>query len=97
MKTTMNIPSNTLRETKRLFSRLKYLQNKPPVIAFDARYLADALEIGSTLCLIDETSPGICRHPTGRFCVVMPMRLAIPAEETSRKAPVPGQPAKAVA
>jgi DNA polymerase-3 subunit beta len=73
------------------------IHGKPPVIAFDARYLADALEIGSTLCLIDEISPGICRHPTGRFCVVMPMRVTIPAEETSRKEPASRQPAKAVA
>jgi hypothetical protein len=49
------------------------------VIAFNARYLADALEIGSTLCLSDEMSPAICRHPTGRFCVIMPMRVTIPA------------------
>lgn len=32
-------------------------------------------QIGSTLCLSDELSPGICRHPSGRFCVVMPMRI----------------------
>lgn len=79
------------------------IHGTPPVIAFNARYLADALEcggrvrgttksrsasgmaraergqIGSTLCLSDELSPGICRHPTGRFCVIMPMRLTIPA------------------
>jgi len=36
-------------------------------------------QIGSTLCLGDELSPGICRHPTGRFCVIMPMRVTIPA------------------
>jgi DNA polymerase-3 subunit beta len=51
----------------------------PPVITFNARYLADALEIGSTLCLSDELNPGICRHPTGRFCVIMAMRVTIPA------------------
>jgi DNA polymerase-3 subunit beta len=55
------------------------IHGTPPVIAFNARYLADALEIGSTLCLSDELSPGICRHPTGRFCVIMPMRVTIPA------------------
>jgi DNA polymerase III sliding clamp (beta) subunit (PCNA family) len=55
------------------------IHGNPPVIAFNARYLADALEIGSTLCLIDELSPGICRHPSGRFCVIMPMRVTIPA------------------
>jgi DNA polymerase-3 subunit beta len=55
------------------------IHGSPPVIAFNARYLADALEIGSTLCLSDELSPGICRHPTGRFCVIMPMRVTIPS------------------
>ena len=54
------------------------IHGNPPVIAFNARYLADALEIGGTLCLGDELSPGICRHPTGRFCVIMPMRVTIP-------------------
>ena len=58
------------------------IHGNPPVIAFNARYLADALEIGSTLCLSDELSPGICRHPTGRFCVIMPMRVTIPAGTT---------------
>jgi DNA polymerase-3 subunit beta len=55
------------------------IHGSPPVIAYNARYLADALEIGSTLCLSDELNPGICRHPTGRFCVIMPMRVTIPA------------------
>ena len=59
------------------------IHGNPPVIAFNARYLADALEIGSTLCLSDERSPGICRHPTGRFCVIMPMRVTIPAGNKS--------------
>jgi DNA polymerase-3 subunit beta len=55
------------------------IHGNPPVTAFNARYLADGLEIGSTLCLSDELSPGICRHQTGRFCVIMPMRVTIPA------------------
>jgi DNA polymerase-3 subunit beta len=55
------------------------IHGSPPVIAFNAVYLAQALEIGSTLCLSDELSPGICRHPGGRFCVIMPMRVASPA------------------
>ena len=29
----------------------------------------------------DGLSPSICRHPTGRFCVLMPMRVQIPAAE----------------
>jgi DNA polymerase-3 subunit beta len=51
------------------------IHGNPPVIAFNARFLADALLIGGTICLNDELSPGICRHPTGRFCVIMPMRV----------------------
>jgi hypothetical protein len=42
---------------------------------------------GSTLCLSDELSPGICRHPTGRFCVIMPMRVTIPAGTTREVEP----------
>lgn len=68
-----------------------------PVIAFNARYLADALEIGSTLCLSDELSPGICRHPTGRFCVIMPMRVTIPAGINAVDAAPPPHHAQAAA
>jgi hypothetical protein len=53
------------------------IEGTPPLIAFHPHYLADAFEIGITLCLSDELSPGICRHPSGRFCVVMPMRVTI--------------------
>jgi len=46
-------------------------------IAGCAQFLADGLELGSgILCLNDELTPGICRHPTGRFCVLMPVRVA---------------------
>jgi DNA polymerase III sliding clamp (beta) subunit (PCNA family) len=58
------------------------IHGSPPVITFNAGYLAQALEIGSTLCLSDELSPGICRHPGGRFCVIMPMRVTIAAPST---------------
>lgn len=53
------------------------IEGKPPIIAFHPRYLADGLEIGASLCLVDEVSPGICRNPNGRFCVLMPMRVTI--------------------
>jgi hypothetical protein len=59
------------------------IHGSPPVIAFNARFLADGLEIGGTLCLSDELSPGICRHPTGRFAVLMPMRVNHGAEQTT--------------
>jgi DNA polymerase III sliding clamp (beta) subunit (PCNA family) len=67
------------------------IHGNPPVTAFNARYLADALEIGSTLCLSDELSPGICRHPTGRFCVLMPMRVTIPAGRSAAVSATPPQ------
>lgn len=53
------------------------IEGKPPLIAFPPRHLADALEIGPTLCLTDEVSPGVCRNHNGRFCLVMPMRVTI--------------------
>jgi len=73
------------------------VHGSPPVIAFNARYLADALEIGSTLCLSDELSPGICRHPTGRFAVLMPMRVTIPGGANAETADPPDQHAQAAA
>ena len=60
------------------------IHGKPPVIAFNPRYLADAFEIGSTLCLKDEMTPGVCKHPGGQFCVIMPMRCEFSAEEIER-------------
>jgi hypothetical protein len=59
------------------------------------RYLADALDIGSTLHLSDELSPGICRHPTGRFCVIMPMRVTIAARVTREIEAAPSPQAQA--
>ena len=53
------------------------IEGSPPQIAFAPCYLADALEIGPTLCLSDELSPGVCRHPSGRFCVLMPKRVTV--------------------
>lgn len=73
------------------------IHGNPPVIAFNARYLADALELGSTLCLSDELSPGICRHPTGCFCVIMPMRVTIPAGSDAAIEAAPTNYAKAAA
>jgi DNA polymerase-3 subunit beta len=73
------------------------IHGNPPVIAFNARYLADALEIGSTLCLTDELSPGICRHPSGSFCVIMPMRVTIPAGIDSEAIAQPRETSKIAA
>jgi len=65
------------------------IHGNPPVTAFNAQFLADGIELGGTLCLSDELggtlclsdelTSGICRHPTGRFCVLMPMRVTISA------------------
>ncbi len=63
------------------------IEGTPPLIAFKPRFLADALELGNTLCLSEEMNPGLFRHPTGRFSVLMPMRVTTPAgtnEETKR-------------
>jgi hypothetical protein len=37
------------------------------------RHVADS---DKPVCLSD----GLCRHPTGRFCVIMPITVAIPAD-----------------
>ncbi len=73
------------------------IEGKPPLIAFHPRYLADALEIGATLCLVDELSPGICRNPNGRFCVIMPMRVTIaaPSNAESKESEATSQAAAA--
>jgi DNA polymerase-3 subunit beta len=73
------------------------IHGSPPVSAFNARYLAQALEIGSTLCLSDELSPGICRHPGGRFCVIMPMRVTLPAGTTREVEAAPSDHSQAAA
>ncbi len=73
------------------------IHGNPPVIAFSARYLADALEIGSTLCLSDGQSAGLCRHTTGRFCVIMPLRVTLPAGANAANDASPLHRAKAAA
>ena len=49
-------------------------------------YLADALEIGSTLCLSDGLTPGVCRHPSGRFCLIMRCRITGEVADVGGKA-----------
>lgn len=76
------------------------IHGSPPVIAFNARFLADALQIGGTLCLSDELSPGICHHPTGRFAVLMPMRVDVagsPDVETAEPREPQAHPAQKAA
>ncbi len=55
-------------------------EGQPPVIAFDPKYLADAIEIGPTLRLVDKLNPGMATSPSGNFCVLMSLRFT---EETS--------------
>lgn len=71
----------------------------PPTIAFNAGYLADALEIGPTMGFTDELSPVVCSHPTGRFCVLMPVRLAVGAshEIAHTRQPATSDPAHSAA
>ncbi len=46
-------------------------EGQPPAIAFDPKYLADALVIGPTLRLVDKLNPGMATSPSGNFCVLM--------------------------
>ena len=74
------------------------IHGNPPVIAFSPRFLADALEIGSTLCLSDGLTPGVCRHPSGRFCLIMPCRVTGEvADAGGEKADQASTPAPAMA
>jgi DNA polymerase-3 subunit beta len=70
------------------------IHGNPPVIAFNAGFLADGLEIGSTLCLSDELSPGICRHPAGRFCMIMPLRVNMAESPVSAPTTAPEREAR---
>ena len=57
-----------------------YLENEPPEIAFNPKFLAAGLTAApGTLHLTDEHSPGILRHGNA-LAVLMPMRLASKAE-----------------
>ena len=56
------------------------IDGQPPEIAFDPKYLADALEIGPTLRLVDKLNPGMATSPSGNFCVLMNQRFT---EETT--------------
>ena len=50
-------------------------EGRPPAMAFDPRYLADALEIGATLRLVDSLNPGMTTDPSGNFCLLMSQRF----------------------
>ena len=69
-------------------------EGQPPEIAFDPKYLADALEIGPTLRLVDKLNPGMATSPSGNFCVLMNQRFT---EETAKVETASETPAPAMA
>jgi DNA polymerase-3 subunit beta len=51
------------------------IEGQPPAIALNPKYLADALEIGATLRLVDSLNPGMTTDSSGNFCVLMSLRF----------------------
>ena len=70
------------------------IDGQAPVIAFDPKYLADALEIGPTLRLVDKLNPGMTSSPSGAFCLIMNQRFT---EQTATENAKNGTPAPAIA
>jgi hypothetical protein len=70
------------------------IDGQAPVIAFDPKYLADALEIGPTLRLVDKLNPGMTSSPSGEFCLLMNQRFT---EQTATENATNGTPAPAIA
>ena len=70
-------------------------EGRPPETAFDPKYLADALEIGPTLRLVDKLNPGMATSPSGNFCVLMSQRFTgeTPGVETASETPAPAMAA----
>ena len=70
-------------------------EGQPPAIEFDPRYLADAIEIGPTLRLVDKLNPGMATSPSGNFCVIMSRRFTEEAasETVERETPAPAMAA----
>ncbi len=69
-------------------------EGRPPAMAFDPRFLADALEIGATLRLVDSLNPGMTTAPSGNFCLLMSLRFA---EDIAMEQGTSGTPTAAVA
>lgn len=69
-------------------------EGQPPAIAFDPKYLADAIEIGPTLRLVDKLNPGMATGPSGNFCLLMNLRFT---EETATEDAASETPAPAIA
>ena len=66
-------------------------EGQPPAIAFEPKHLADAIEIGPTLRLVDQLNPGMTTSPSGNFCVLMSLRFTeeTATEETAGETPAP--------
>ncbi len=69
-------------------------EGQTPEIAFDPKYLADALEIGPTLRLLDNLHPGVTTGPSGNFRVLMSLRFTerTAKEEATSETPAPPSP-----
>ena len=50
------------------------IDGDPPAVSLLPRFLANALTVGSTIRLFDHKSPCIVGDPSGKLCVLMPMR-----------------------
>ncbi len=86
----------TLREYNTVGATLQVpvtIDGQPPEIAFDPKYLADALEIGQTLRLVDKLNPGMATGPSGNLCLLMSLRFT---EETVTEHNASGTPARAI-
>ncbi|MEY3896953.1 MAG: polymerase subunit beta [Verrucomicrobiota bacterium] len=70
------------------------IEGQPPEIAFDPKYLDDAIEIGPTLRLVDKLNPGMATGPSGNFCLLMSLRFT---EETTKEKTTSETPAPAIA
>ncbi len=70
------------------------IDGQPPAIAFEPKHLADAIEIGPTLRLVDKLNPGMATGSSGNFCVLMSLRFT---EETAKVETASETPAPAIA
>lgn len=66
-------------------------EGQPPEIAFDPKYLADALKIGPTLRLVGKLNPGMATSSSGNFCLLMNRRFTEKTEKeyTTSETPAP--------
>jgi hypothetical protein len=70
------------------------IDGQPPDMAFEPKHLADALEIGATLRLVDKLNPSMTTDSSGNFCLLMNSRFT---EETTTEDTASETPAPAIA